>query len=80
MVDFVCTPPFSRIKLTVAMETMHFFIVQLSLSLKAKHICISRVQINDLAPVKICLGGRKVGQISYCCTMHSLALCMQIFS
>ena len=50
----------------VAMETMHFFIVQLSLSLRTKILCISGVPMNDLAPMKICpgAGGCKVGQIS----------------
>ena len=51
----------------VAMETMHFFIVQLSLSLRAKILCISGVPMNDLAPMKNCPGGGggcKVGQIS----------------
>ena len=52
----------------VAMETMHFFIVQLSLSLRTKILCISGVPMNDLAPMKNCPGGGgggcKVGQIS----------------
>ena len=51
----------------VAMETMHFFIVQLSLSLRTKLLCISGVPMNDLAPMKNCPGvggGCKVGQIS----------------
>ena len=66
MVNFLCTPPCSRIALTVAMETMHFFIVQLSLSLRTKILCISGVPMNDLAPMKNCPGGGgcKVGQIS----------------
>ena len=64
MVNFVCTPPCSRIALTVAMETMYFFIVQLSLSLRTKILCISGVPMNDLAPMKNCPGGCKVGQIS----------------
>ena len=67
MVNFLCTPPCSRIALTVAMETMHFFIVQLSLSLRTKILCISGVLMNDLAPMKNCPGGGggcKVGQIS----------------
>ena len=61
----MCTPC-SRIALTVAMETMHFFIVQLSLSLRTKIFCISGVPMNDLAPMKNCPGGGgcKVGQIS----------------
>ena len=66
MVNFLCTPPCSRIALTVAMGTMHFFIVQLSLSLRTKNLCISGVPMNDLAPMKNCPGGGgcKVGQIS----------------
>ena len=64
MVDFLCTPPCSRIGLTVTMETMDFFIVQLSLSLRTKILCISGVPMNDLAPMKNCPGGCKVGQIS----------------
>ena len=66
MVNYVCIPICSRIALTVAMETMHFFIVQLSLSLRTKILCISGVPINDLAPMKNCPGGGgcKLGQIS----------------
>ena len=73
MVNFLFTPPppsppppYSRIALTVAMETMHFFIVQLSLSLRTKILCISGVPMNDLAPMKKLSwgGGCKVGQIS----------------
>ena len=67
MVNYVCIPICSRIALTVAMETMHFFIVQLSLSLRTKILCISGVPMNDLAPMKNCPGGGggcKVGQIS----------------
>ena len=62
IVIFLCTPPCSRIALTVAMETMHFFIVQLSLSLRTKNLCISGVPMNDLAPIKIVLGvqGRSI--------------------
>ena len=48
----------------VAMETMHYFIVQLSLSLRTKILCISGVPMNYLAPMKNCPGGCKVGQIS----------------
>ena len=43
-------------------------------------LCISGVPINALAPMKNCLEGCKVGQISFCCTKHRLALCMQILS
>ena len=64
MTNCICTPPCSRITLMVAMETMHFFIVQKSLSLRTKILCISRVPMNDLAPMKNCPGGCKVGQIS----------------
>ena len=48
------------------METMHSFIVQLSLSLRTKILCVSGVPMNDLAPMKNCPGGGgcKVGQIS----------------
>ena len=46
------------------METMHFFIVQTSFSLRTKIVCISGVPMNDLAPMKNCPGGCKVGQIS----------------
>ena len=46
--------PCSRFRLTVAMEIMHFFIVQLSLSLRTKIICISWVLMNDLTPTKKC--------------------------
>ena len=55
----------SRIRLTVAMETMHFFIVQLSLSLRTKIICISGVLMDDLTPTKNCPGLQgTVGQIT----------------
>ena len=80
MVNFVCTPPTLKNQVNGCYENRAFFEVQLGLSLKTKIICISRVQINDMAPMKNCLGGCKVGQISYWCTMHSLALCMQILS
>ena len=36
----------------VAMETMHFFIEQNSLSLTTKMIFLSGVPMNDLAPLK----------------------------
>ena len=57
MVNFLCTPPCPRISLTVAMETMDFFIVQLSLSLRTKILCISGVPMNDLTSMKNCPGG-----------------------
>ena len=52
MTNLVCTPPCARIMLMIAMETMHFFIEQKSLSLTTKTICISGVPMNDLAPLK----------------------------
>ena len=50
----------------VAMETMHFFIEQKSLSFTYKMICISGVPMNDLAPLKDSPGRGlcKVDQIS----------------
>ena len=40
------------------------FIVQKSLSLRTKNLYISGVPMNDLAPMKNCPWGCKVGQIS----------------
>ena len=40
-----------------------FLKVQTSLSLMTKNICISGVPMNDLAPMKNCLSGCKVGQL-----------------
>ena len=59
MTYFVCPPLCSRITSMVAMETMHFFIVQKSLALKTNILCISRVPMNDLAPMKNCHGGAR---------------------
>ena len=57
------------------------FRVQMSLSLETEgFFCISDVPISDLAPMNNCLGGCKVGQISSHCTVHRLALGMQILS
>ena len=59
MINFVCMPPSSRNALTVAMETMHCFKVQLSLSLRTNFFiffCISMIPVNDLAPMKNCPG------------------------
>ena len=59
---------FIHLTLTVAMETMHFLIVQTSFSLRTKILSISGVPMNDLAPMKNYpgVGGRecKVGQNS----------------
>ena len=69
MVNFVCTVLCSRIALTVAMETMHFFIVQLSLSLRTKILCIERFGTHE----KLSWGGGcKVGQISSRGTIHNV--------
>ena len=57
MIKFVCIPLSPRIALTVAMETMHCFKVQLSLSLRTKSFCISMIPMNDLAPMKNCARG-----------------------
>ena len=57
MINFVCIHPSSRIALTVVMETMHCFKVQLSLSLRTKFSCISMNTMNDLAPMKNCPRG-----------------------
>ena len=59
MTNCICTPPCSRITLMIAMETMHFFIVQNSLSLRTKILCISGVSMNALAPMKNCPGGAR---------------------
>ena len=52
MTNLLCTHPCARIMLMVAMETMHFFIEQNSLSLTTKMIYISGVPMNDLTPLK----------------------------
>ena len=49
--------PMLKNLVTVAMETMHVFIVQLSLSLRTIFFCISGVPGNDLATMKNCPGG-----------------------
>ena len=46
--------PCSRIMLTIAMEIMNLFIVQISLSSRTKILCVSGVPINDLALMKNC--------------------------
>ena len=64
--------PMLKNRFNVTMETMDFFIVQLSLSLRTKILCISGVPMNDLAPMKNCPGGCKVGQISSRGIYHAL--------
>ena len=49
--------PMLKNRFKVTMETMDFFIVQLSLSLRTKILCISGVPMNDLAPMKNRPGG-----------------------
>ena len=65
--------PSSRITLTVAMETVHFFFHS------AIEFIFGKRKLFDLVPVQNNLGVCKVGQIGYW-SMHSLALCMQILS
>ena len=66
MTNFLCTPPCSRTTLIVAKEAMHFFIVQKSLSLRTKILCISGVPMNDLAPMKnVVLGVQAPGLFDF---------------
>ena len=44
-----------RYTIQVAMETMFFFITQISAPLKKKSHCISGVPINNLSPIRRCL-------------------------
>ena len=50
------TPMLKNHVAMVAMETMHFFIEQNSLSLTTKVLFISGVPMNDLTPLKDCPG------------------------
>ena len=56
MNDFVVIPPFLRIALWVAMETMHLHIAGLSFFLEVKLFCIQWVPKNKFAPIKYCHG------------------------
>ena len=56
MNDFLVTPPFLRIALWVAMETMHLHIAGISFLLRLNCFCIQRVSKNKLAPIQIVLG------------------------
>ena len=58
MIAFVVTPPFLRIALWVAMETMQLHIAGISFFLEVKLFVIQRVQKNKLAPMKNCPGGQ----------------------
>ena len=62
MNDSVVTPPFLRIALWFAMETVHLHISGISIFLMLNYFCIQRVPKNKLAPMKNC-PGCKVGQI-----------------
>ena len=53
--NFVCTPLYSRITLTDAIETMHFFHSTKEFTFE-DIFCISWVPMNDLAPMKNCPG------------------------
>ena len=56
MNDFVVTPPFLRIALWVAMETMHFTHSRNKFFLEVKLFLHSEVPKNKLAPMKSCPG------------------------
>ena len=58
MIDFVGLPPFLRIALPVAMETMHFHIAQTNLFRRTTLFCIKWLPINNLAPMRNCPGGK----------------------
>ena len=79
MINFVCIPPSSRITLMVAIETVHFLIVHLSLSLGTFLFFIFGVPVNDVASMKISWEC-KLGQLSSRCVMYSLELHMQTLS
>ena len=80
MVNFVCTPRSSRITITIAMETVPYSHSVTEFIFGTNYLHFSRVPINDMTPMKNCLGGCKVGKISYWCTMHRLVICMEILS
>ena len=52
-------------------------IVQLSLSLRTKILCISGVTMNNLAPMKNCPGGRGGGGVRRCEVGHYNAFIFQ---
>ena len=56
MTGLIGTPPFLIITLRVAMETMHFPIVQTGLFLMATFFRIKRFPMNNLAPIRNCPG------------------------
>ena len=56
MIDFVVKPPFLRIALWVAMETMQLHIAGISFFLRLNFFFHSGVPKNKLAPMKSCPG------------------------
>ena len=56
MVVFVGTPPFTRIALWVAMETMHFDIARISFFLGTNFWGVSGVPMNNPTPMETCPG------------------------
>ena len=56
MIDFVVTPPFLRIALWVAMETMQLHIAGISFFFGLNFFCIQRTPKNKLEPMKNCPG------------------------
>ena len=56
MIDIVGIPPFLRIALPVAMETMHFHIGQTNLFVRTTLFRIKEPPINNLAPMRNCHG------------------------
>ena len=56
MVVFVGTPPFRRIALWVAMETMHLDIVRISFFLGTNFWGMTGVLINNSTPMETCSG------------------------
>ena len=56
MVVFVCTPPFSRLALWVAMETMHLDIARISFFLGTNFWVMTGVPMNNPTPMETCTG------------------------
>ena len=56
MVVFVGTPPFRRIALWVAMETMHLNIARISFFLGTNFWGMTGVPMNNPTPMKTCPG------------------------
>ena len=56
MIEFLGLPPFMRIALPVAMETMHFHIAQTNLFLGQLCFAFRGSPINNFAPMRNCPG------------------------